>query len=84
METFTYRLILRLVKALNVVLMTIPLLLSWLLHYGSGTGLGGWTGAALVALVFMAQYTTYGRVYERFLISLVRISVRKPNKQLRM
>jgi exopolysaccharide biosynthesis polyprenyl glycosylphosphotransferase len=74
METFTYRLILRLVKALNVVLMTIPLLLSWLLHYGPGTGLGGWTGAALVVLVFMAQYTTYGRVYECFLISLVRIS----------
>ncbi|MBQ9082823.1 MAG: sugar transferase [Clostridia bacterium] len=74
METFTYRLILRFVKGLNVLLMAIPLLVSWLTCYGQDVSLSGWTGAALITMIFMTQYISCGRIYECFLISLVRIS----------
>ena len=71
MESVAYRAVLRFVKLLNVALMTALAAGTWCLCYADGnlsqTGL-------LVAVIFCVLYMTYGRIYESFLISLVRIT----------
>ena len=71
MESFAYRARLRLVKLLNVAMMTAAAFLCWRLSFGvrasGGTGL-------LVGVLYLVLYMTYGRVYDSFLISLVRIT----------
>ena len=71
MESFAYRAVLRLVKLLNVALMTAAAVYVWCTWYAdsiwSQTGL-------LVGCIFCILYMTYGRIYESFLISLVRIT----------
>lgn len=74
METNSYRLILRLVKMLNVVLMAVPVVLCWWIFYAAEARFAGWTfPAALVTISFLMLYMTYGRIYESFLVSLVRV-----------
>lgn len=72
MESVAYRAVLRVVKLLNVALMTAAVLLCWQLCYAP-PGASGRTGI-LLGVVFVALYMTYGRIYESFLISLVRIT----------
>ncbi len=71
MESVAYRAVLRAVKLSNVALMTAAAVCFWWFFYAdaawSHTGL-------LVGLIFCLLYMTYGRVYESFLISLVRIT----------
>ncbi len=71
MEYVTYRAALRAVKLVNVVLMTLAAVCFWYLCYTdtewSHTGL-------LVGAIYCTLYMTYGRIYESFLISLVRIT----------
>ena len=71
MESTTYRAVLRVVKLLNLALMTAAALCCWCLCYAHN----GWgqTGL-LVAVIYCVLYMTYGRIYESFLISLVRIT----------
>ena len=71
MESTTYRAVLRVVKLLNLALMTAAALCCWCLCYAHN----GWhqTGL-LVAVIYAVLYMTYGRIYESFLISLVRIT----------
>ena len=71
MESFAYRARLRLVKLLNVAMMTAAALLCWRQCFGSEATTGT---AALVGVIFLVLYMTYGRVYDSFLISLVRIT----------
>lgn len=75
MESLVYRVRLRLIKALNVVLMTLPVVICWQMRYSQLTaGVGKmWTTILLVA-VFVALYVTYGRIYDSFYVSLLRIS----------
>ena len=71
MESVAYRAVLRLVKLLNVALMTAAALLFWCKCYADGT----WSQTGtLVGCIFCILYMTYGRIYESFLISLVRIT----------
>ncbi len=72
MESVTYRAILRGVKLLNMALMTAAAVLCWQLCY-AGESASGMTGL-LIGVVFFVLYMTYGRIYESFLISLVRIT----------
>ncbi len=72
METVTYRAVLRAVKLLNVALMTAAALVFWQLCY-RGAGAGYMPGL-LIGIMYFALYMTYGRIYESFLISLVRIT----------
>ena len=71
MESTTYRAVLRVVKLLYLALMTAAALCCWCLCYAHN----GWhqTGL-LVAEIYAVLYMTYGRIYESFLISLVRIT----------
>ena len=75
METNSYRLILRLTKLCNVVLMTVPVVLGWWIGYAAQARFGSREiSMALIATAFVMLYMTYGRIYESFLVSLVRIS----------
>ncbi|MBQ8355527.1 MAG: sugar transferase [Oscillospiraceae bacterium] len=71
MESVAYRATLRFVKLLNVALMTALAVAAWCLSYADGV----WSQTGLlVAVIFCVLYMTYGRIYESFLISLVRIT----------
>ena len=71
MESVAYRAVLRFVKLLNVALMTALAAAAWCLCYADGI----WSQTGLlVAVIFCVLYMTYGRIYESFLISLVRIT----------
>ena len=71
MESVAYRAVLRTVKLLNVALMTAAAVICWCLCYTDT----GWSRTSLlIGAVFCALYMTYGRIYDSFLISLVRIT----------
>ena len=71
MESVAYRAVLRFVKFFNVALMTALAAAAWCLCYADGI----WSQTGLlVAVIFCVLYMTYGRIYESFLISLVRIT----------
>ena len=71
MESTTYRAVLRVVKLLNLALMTAAALCCWCLSYAHN----GWDQTGLLmGVIYCVLYMTYGRVYESFLISLVRIT----------
>ena len=71
MESVAYRAVLRFVKLLNVALMTALAAGAWCLCYADGI----WSQTGLLAaVIFCVLYMTYGRIYESFLISLVRIT----------
>ena len=75
METNSYRLILRLTKLVNVVLMTVPAVLLWWIWYAAEARFGTrGLSLTLITAAFVMLYMTYGRIYESFLVSLVRIS----------
>ena len=71
MESTTYRAVLRIVKLLNLALMTAAALCCWCLSYAHN----GWDQTGLLmGVIYAVLYMTYGRIYESFLISLVRIT----------
>ena len=71
MESTTYRAVLRIVKLLNLALMTAAALCCWCLSYAHN----GWDQTGLLmGVIYCVLYMTYGRIYESFLISLVRIT----------
>lgn len=75
MESFSYRVALRIAKTLNILLVTVPVLLLWLLCYNPSDGMyGTWNPVWLILGVFVILYVTYGRIYGSFYISMVRIS----------
>ncbi len=66
---------LRVVKLINVAMMTIPFAACWYLFYADALAApyfakGNW----LIIALFAALYVTYGRIYDGFQISLNRIS----------
>ncbi len=66
---------LRLAKALDAFLMTVPFAACWLLYYfrlasESSTAISRYT----MLLLFIVLYTVYGKVYDAFLVSYYRIS----------
>ena len=72
MESVAYRAVVRGVKLLNLAMMTAAAVVCWRLFYAGPAAAN--TTALLVGVVFFVLYMTYGRVYESFLISLVRIT----------
>ena len=71
MELVAYRTTLRFVKLLNVAVMTALAVCAWCVFYAGGV----WSETGiLIGLIFCVLYMTYGRIYESFLISLVRIT----------
>ncbi len=71
MGTIRHDIALRFVKALDIVLMTVPFALVWLLYYAGRTWSpfyfkGDW---AVIGLFFFL-YAVFGKVYDAFLVSL--------------
>lgn len=75
MEKWKHDLSLRLIKLLNVALMTLPFFVCWEWYYAQRTAIEmTLTSKWLVVLLFVALYCILGRVYEAFLVSYARIS----------
>ena len=75
METFSYRVTLRIAKLLNVFLMTAAVLVAWILFYAPNDGVYSfWKPLFVVPAAFVVFYITYGRIYKSFYVSMVRIS----------
>lgn len=72
MESFAYRAAVRLVKLVNVALMTLACLYCWQSGYASSPVMP--TTGVLIGLMFVILYMTYARIYDSFLLSLVRIT----------
>lgn len=74
-KQFQYNLALRGVKLLNIILVTIPFTVCWMVYYSLEIynpfyGIGNW----LLVMLFALMYAGYGRIYDAFLISINRIS----------
>ena len=75
MKNLRHDVSLRLVKALNAVLITLPFMICWFEFYGQRIASpyynkGNW----FVVTLFLILYVIFGRVYDAFLISMNRIS----------
>lgn len=72
---FRHNLLLRMVKILNVILITIPFIMCWALYYSSRINFPYYrTGNILIIFLFMVLYMVFGRLYDAFVINLSRIS----------
>ncbi len=75
MEKLKHSLLLRMVKLINLVMITIPFAICWVHYYAPRTASRYyWKGNSLVIALFVILYFLYGRIYDSFLISLNRIS----------
>ena len=75
MTRFRHDLILRLVKIMNAVLVTIPFALCWYLYYAKHIASPFYAkGDYLVVALFFVLFIMFGRVYDAFLMSMYRIS----------
>ena len=75
MSRLKHDFVLRIVKALDEVLITIPFILCWLGYYSSRTAApfyakGNW----LVVLLFVVLFVVFARIYDAFLVSINRVS----------
>ena len=71
MESIKHDIILRLVKVLDAVLVTVPFAMAWLFYYAERTWApfyqkGNW---AVIGL-FLLLYAVFGKVYDAFLVSM--------------
>lgn len=75
MQRFYYDMALRCIKALNVVLIAAPFVISWYGWYASHTASPYYSrGNGLIVLIFVLLYVIFGRVYGALQISFNRIS----------
>lgn len=75
MTRFKHDLILRMIKTLDAVLMTVPFALCWYLYYAKHIASPFYAkGDYLVVALFFVLFIIFGRVYDAFLMSMQRIS----------
>ena len=75
MTKFKHDLILRIIKTLDAVLMTVPFALCWYLYYAKHIASPFYAkGDYLVVALFFVLFVIFGRVYDAFLMSMQRIS----------
>ncbi|MCI5856699.1 MAG: sugar transferase [Agathobacter sp.] len=75
MKALGHSVAIRVVKIMNIVMVTIPFLLCWYLYYASRISSpyyakGNW----LIIALFMILYSAFAHIYDGFLISLNRVS----------
>lgn len=83
MKNVKRNLILKIVKALDAVLLTIPFIFSWYMYYAPRTvspffQKGNW----VVIVLFLILYIFYGKIYNGFLVSWKQISETVYNQAL--
>ena len=65
----------RFVKLINVILMTIPFAAAWMCYYANRTDSPYYAkGNYLIIAIFAFLYVTYVRIYDGFLISMSKVS----------
>lgn len=70
-SAFQYDLAMRAVKAMNVILLTVPFACCWYMAYADKIASPYYArGNYLVIAFYAILYFTYGRIYEAFLISM--------------
>ena len=75
MTRFRHDLILRMIKLLDAVLVTIPFAMCWYLYYAQRVASPYYAkGDYLVVALFFVLFIIFGRVYDAFLMSMQRIS----------
>lgn len=75
MTRFKHDLILRIIKTLDAVLVTVPFALCWYLYYAKHIASPFYAkGDYLVVALFFVLFIIFGRVYDAFLMSMQRIS----------
>ena len=75
MTRFKHDLILRIIKALDAVLMTVPFALCWYLYYAKHIASPFYAkGDYLMVALFFVLFIIFGRVYDALLMSMQRIS----------
>lgn len=75
MTKFQHDLLLRAVKILDAMMVTIPFAACWYLYYASRVASPFYAkGNLLVVAMFFVLYIVFGRVYDAFLMSINRIS----------
>ena len=75
MTRFKHDLILRIIKTLDAVLMTVPFAMCWYLYYAKHIASPFYAkGDYLVVALFFMLFIIFGRVYDAFLMSMQRIS----------
>lgn len=75
MTRFRHDLILRMIKLLDAVLVTIPFAMCWYLYYAKRVASPYYAkGDYLVVALFFMLFIIFGRVYDAFLMSMQRIS----------
>lgn len=75
MTRFKHDLILRIIKIMDEVLMTVPFALCWYLYYAKHIASPFYAkGDYLVVALFFVLFVIFGRVYDAFLMSMQRIS----------
>ena len=76
MKDFRHDIILRVIKAINVVLISIPFIIGWMEYYSNRMyfkpfyNKGNW----IIILLFAFVYSILGRTYDAFLISLNQVA----------
>lgn len=75
MNKFTHDLLLRIVKTLDAILITMPFAACWLLYYAQRVATPRYSRIDwLMIALFFFLYIKFGRVYDAFLMSMNRIS----------
>lgn len=75
MSKFQHDVMLRIVKILDVVLVTLPFAVCWFLYYEKNVQPPlTWLGSITVLLLFAVLFAMLGKVYDAFLMSMQRIS----------
>lgn len=75
MSKFKHDLLLRLIKLVDAVLMTIPFALCWYLYYSDRTASPfDEKGNLIVVLLFLVLFIIFGRIYDAFMMSIQQIS----------
>ena len=75
MTRFKHDLILRIIKILDAVLVTVPFALCWYLYYAKHIASPFYAkGDYLVVALFLVLFIIFGRVYDALLMSMQRIS----------
>ena len=69
------RLLIRMIKLLNIVMMTVPFMVAWYLFYSKQTAVPYYIkGEIVIISLFVVLYVIYAHIYDAFWISLNRIS----------
>ena len=77
MTKIRHDVMLRLVKVLDVVMITLPFAACWIWYYAAKTPMDGtWQGHAVILGLYAVLFILLGKTYDAFWMSMQRVDVR--------